>query len=101
MKTSLVLRVLLLVALLGAALSTSGCATAIVAQLRNKLPKVEADELSVDVTIAGIGGGKVVTKGQHFDEKGNLVLDEIHETVKTGASSLVIDGKGIKIPNAK
>ena len=97
MKTRLFLILVAIATLLG----QTGCATLIALQLKNKLPKVEAESLVVSVNIVGIGGGSAETKGQHYDADGNLVFAEFHETISTGTGGVKIDGTGVKIPAQK
>lgn len=94
-------RLILTLAAIAGLLLNSGCASLIALQLKNKLPKVEAESLVVSVNIVGVGGGSAETKGQHYDDAGNLIMQEFHETISTGAGGVKIDGTGVKVPAQK
>ena len=95
------IKIVTLSALSALALSVSGCATMIATSLKNKLPKVEAEELTVAVQIATVGGGSATVKDQKYDADGNLVVGEIDEVISTGASQVTIKGKKVKLYQKK
>ncbi len=94
MKTRILLACLGLLA----ALFSSGCATVVVAQLKGKMPHVEADELAVRLRWAGVQVGVLETSGLHYDANGNLIATSFHEDIGTPTGGIEITGKNVKIP---
>lgn len=95
MKTTIV-RCLVFAALTACVLLNSGCATLIAAHLKNKLPPVKAEELTVTVNIAALGGGTLSVTNL-TNEGGVLKAGEFHEQINTPSGSLKIDGKGVEL----
>jgi hypothetical protein len=96
MKTRLVLLVLGV----AASLSNTGCVAFVAAQLKNKLPPVQAEELTVSVNIAAIGGGSIATKGL-TNKDGVAKAAEFSEEINTPSGSLKITGKNVEIGQIK
>lgn len=86
---------------LAAIFMQSGCATAVALQLKNKLPRFEADELAVQVRWAGVQVGVMEVTGMKFDADGNLTATTFHEDIGTPTGGIVITGKNVKIPQIK